>query len=169
MPDEFLIDNPPSTAVTYIGQSDHFSDGGNGQRKEAAEQRSSTYAWVSAQIIPAEEEFSCGGDPFSFMAASLISISCHRDQIHLCCEHHDVCYDQRNISQSLCDNTFCDCLGRIVSNSYCQNIAHPGLCLATRTFGHLFHWTSYCKSSECAVTVAQGSIETVENGTDWAR
>lgn len=37
-------------------------------------------AWMPREIIPPEEEFCCGGGPFSFMAASLISISCSRDK-----------------------------------------------------------------------------------------
>ncbi|KAI3413830.1 hypothetical protein GPALN_011310 [Globodera pallida] len=161
LPNDLLINSPSGKNNDPI---DHFSAGESVQRA-LAEPRPS-YKWISPSIIPAGDEFSCGGGPFSFMAASLISISCHRDQIHLCCEHHDVCYDQRNISQSRCDDTFCACLDRIQSSAYCENIAHSGLCLATRAFGHLFHWTSYCASPECATTVVQQiARNTVENNS----
>uniref|UniRef100_A0A183CBJ5 Nudix hydrolase domain-containing protein n=1 Tax=Globodera pallida TaxID=36090 RepID=A0A183CBJ5_GLOPA len=161
LPNDLLINSPSGKNNDPI---DHFSAGESVQRA-LAEPRTS-YKWISPSIIPAGDEFSCGGGPFSFMAASLISISCHRDQIHLCCEHHDVCYDQRNISQSRCDDTFCACLDRIQSSAYCENIAHSGLCLATRAFGHLFHWTSYCASPECATTVVQQiARNTVENNS----
>uniref|UniRef100_A0A914GRM0 Phospholipase A(2) n=1 Tax=Globodera rostochiensis TaxID=31243 RepID=A0A914GRM0_GLORO len=161
MPNDLLINSPSGK---NNAPSDHFSAGESVQR--ALAEPKSSYKWISPSIIPAGDEFSCGGGPFSFMAASLISISCHRDQIHLCCEHHDVCYDQRNISQSRCDDTFCACLDRIQSSAYCENIAHSGLCLATRAFGHLFHWTSYCASPECATTVVQQMARnTVENNS----
>ncbi|KAF7634547.1 hypothetical protein Mgra_00005995 [Meloidogyne graminicola] len=95
-------------------------------------------------VLRDEREFSCGGGPFSYYAASLISLPCDRQSIHLCCEKHDICYEQLQLNQTICDDIFCSCLNSIKTSIYCENVAHPGLCLATRTFGHLFHWSANC-------------------------
>ncbi|KAL7077636.1 hypothetical protein ACQ4LE_002806 [Meloidogyne hapla] len=108
-------------------------------------------------VLRDEGEFSCGGGPFSYYAASLISLTCDRQSIHLCCEKHDICYDQLQLNQTFCDDIFCSCLNSINSSVYCENIAQPGLCLATRTFGHLFHW-----SANCTAIAASGGQMPVE-------
>uniref|UniRef100_A0A914NZ31 Phospholipase A(2) n=1 Tax=Meloidogyne incognita TaxID=6306 RepID=A0A914NZ31_MELIC len=82
---------------------------------------------------PLKRPQSCGGGPFSYYAASLISLTCDRQSIHLCCEKHDICYDQLQLNQTFCDDIFCSCLNSINSSIYCENVAQPGLCLATRT------------------------------------
>nr|CAD2175160.1 unnamed protein product [Meloidogyne enterolobii] len=99
-------------------------------------------------VLRDKGEFSCGGGPFSYYAASLISLTCDRQSIHLCCEKHDICYDQLQLNQTFCDDIFCSCLNSINSSIYCENVAQPGLCLATRTFGHLFHWSANCTATE---------------------
>ncbi|KAI1711735.1 hypothetical protein Ddc_12827 [Ditylenchus destructor] len=106
----------------------------------------------SFEILPKPEEFSCGGGPFSFYMASLISVSCDRKPIDSCCASHDICYESRHLNQTYCDETFCGCLDNIPASTYCSNIAHPGLCLATHVFGHIFHWSANCTSPEdCAL------------------
>uniref|UniRef100_A0A915E1V2 Uncharacterized protein n=1 Tax=Ditylenchus dipsaci TaxID=166011 RepID=A0A915E1V2_9BILA len=60
----------------------------------------------STIFIANQEEFSCGGGPFSFYMASLISTSCDRSKIHNCCAAHDICYDSLHLNQSYCDEYF---------------------------------------------------------------
>uniref|UniRef100_A0A915NRI3 Phospholipase A(2) n=1 Tax=Meloidogyne floridensis TaxID=298350 RepID=A0A915NRI3_9BILA len=81
-------------------------------------------------VLRDKGEFSCGGGPFSYYAA-----------IHLCCEKHDICYDQLQLNQTFCDDIFCSCLNSINSSIYCENVAQPG-------FGHLFHWSANCTTTE---------------------
>lgn len=72
-----------------------------------------------------------------------------------CCTAHDICYDSLQLNQTFCDEIFCHCLNNIDDSIYCKNIAHPGLCLATHVFGHMFHWSSNCtgdSSGECILT-----------------
>lgn len=61
-----------------------------------------------------------------------------------CCSAHDICYDSLHFNQTFCDEIFCSCLESINDSLYCESIAHPGLCLATHVFGHMFHWTANC-------------------------
>jgi hypothetical protein len=91
-----------------------------------------------------QEEFSCGGGPFSFYAASLVSTTCDRPRIHTCCAAHDICYESAHLNQTYCDEIFCNCLNNIESSHYCDNFAQPGLCLATHVFGHLFYQPVNC-------------------------
>uniref|UniRef100_A0A7E4UUP4 Phospholipase A2 n=1 Tax=Panagrellus redivivus TaxID=6233 RepID=A0A7E4UUP4_PANRE len=85
----------------------------------------------------------CGGGPFSSFWANFVSVPCEVSKIDACCYEHDRCYETP-LSQTTCDNRFCECLTRIETNPYCEYFAQAGLCLATHVFGHHFHWSGTC-------------------------
>jgi hypothetical protein len=121
----------------------------------------STTTDLSADItVAASKLHNCGAGPVTSFFANLVSIPCDHSNIDNCCYEHDRCYESPFMTQEECDSQFCGCLDSIPSNFYCGAIAQPSLCLATRVFGHNFHW-----SNQCSENNVNHSQEGEENST----
>ncbi|KAE9547918.1 hypothetical protein FO519_008866 [Halicephalobus sp. NKZ332] len=107
----------------------------------------------------------CGGGPFSSFWANLVSIPCDSPSIDNCCFDHDRCYESPFFTQEACDSAFCSCLEEIPSNMYCATFAQPGLCLATKVFGHQFHWSSQCDQTDFQENPEKESDESEDKGS----